>query len=361
MPYSLLSFFFSFLLCLLFIKLNFFHDTGEGVQKFHETPTPRIGGLAIFLSFVFSVLLMIFFKETFAYKFFLLLLSSIPVFLLGVLEDVTGKIKPKWRLLGGFISGGMVSFLMSARVNEVDVPLIDALLALPVVSFFFTAFAIAGVSHAFNIIDGFNGLAGGVSLLVFGAYAYISYIHGDQFLLYLSLILFFSTLGFFLLNYPEGRIFLGDGGAYFLGFMSATLGVLAVNRYPDLSPWFPLLLVIYPVWETLFSIYRRKFIKNVPPQEADAFHLHQLIYKRIFQDKDISSLEKNSSTSPFLWLMELFCIVLALLFWNNTPILMLFTLIFVVFYTITYRSIVRFKTPFWFRKLEFLKWKGLGT
>ncbi|WP_231963411.1 MraY family glycosyltransferase [Thermosulfidibacter takaii] len=283
MRFLLFTFLISFFLCFTFIKVGLFLDEQEGVQKFHEKPTPRVGGLAIYMSVILVAPLFFLVRKPFAKDLLLFLLSSFPVFLGGFLEDITRKVSPKWRLLGGFVSAILAFYLVSAKVTRVDVPSLDDLLKIEVFSILFTVFAFTGVAHAFNIIDGFNGLASGVAMLVFGAYAYISFWHKDMFLVYLNLLLVAAVLGFFLWNYPFGYIFLGDGGAYFLGFSAAAIGALIVNRHPDVSPWFPFLLVLYPVWETLFSAYRRKFLKSYPPHMPDALHFHQLIYRRLFR------------------------------------------------------------------------------
>ena len=348
MLYLLVSFFISFFLCFLISKLNIAHDTYKGPQKFHQSPTPRIGGLAVYVSLIFVGLSFLIAGKPFTKHFVFFVLSAFPVFISGLLEDITKKVSPKWRLLGGFLSGIILYLLLKASVYRIDVPVLDSLLSLSIISVAFTAFAVAGVSHAFNIIDGFNGLSSGVAILVFGAYAYISFLHNDFFLLYISLVSLAATLGFFLWNYPFGYIFLGDGGAYLLGFIAAANGVLLVNRHPDVSPWFPFLLVLYPVWETLFSIYRRKFLKRYPPYMPDAAHFHQLFYKRITKNllgKDLSKLERNYFTTPFIWVMEILCFVPAVMFWNNTLLLLFFSVCFIVFYTWLYFRIVKFRTP----------------
>lgn len=348
MIYLILSFILSFLICIVLIRLNAFHDVQEGVQKFHDSPTPRVGGFAVYLSLIIISLIFFMVNKPFAKEYFFLLVSALPVFISGLLEDITGKVSPKWRLIAGFFSGILAFFLISASINRVDILFLDSLLKFLPFSLLFTSFALAGVGHAFNIIDGFNGLASGVAILVFGAYAYVSFLHNDFFLLYVSLTFLAATLGFFLWNYPFGLIFLGDGGAYLLGFASGLIGVLLVNRHPDVSPWFPLLLVIYPVWETLFSIYRRKFLKNYPPHMPDALHFHQLIYRRLIKftfGKEIEPLKRNSYTSPFLWFIELICIIPAVLFWGNTKVLILSVLVFIFLYTWLYFRIVKFKTP----------------
>ena len=139
--------------------------------------------------------------------------------------------------------------------------------------------------------------------------------------------------GFLVWNYPRGLIFAGDGGAYLWGVVIAIASVLLVLRHRQVSPWFPLLLLIYPVWETFFSIYR-KIARGQSPGVADALHFHQLIYRRIvrevFDDDDEARrmLMRNNRTSPYLWGFALLTVLPAVLFWNQTPMLMLFILHF---------------------------------
>jgi UDP-N-acetylmuramyl pentapeptide phosphotransferase/UDP-N-acetylglucosamine-1-phosphate transferase len=127
-----------------------------------------------------------------------------------------------------------------------------------------------------------------------------------------------------------------------------------VQRYPRVSPWFPVLLLIYPVWETLFSIYR-KLARGQSPGVADALHFHQLIYRRIVRgvfddDEARRMLMRNNRTSPYLWGFTVLTVIPAVLFWHNTPVLMVFTALFIVSYVWAYVSIVRFKVPNWLRR-----------
>ncbi|MDQ7033009.1 MAG: glycosyltransferase [Desulfonauticus sp.] len=351
MKYLLISFLVSTFSCFFIIRffsLSKFCDTCEGVQKFHKGQVPRIGGCAIYLALWVVAIFLWFYNKPFYSDFLLVLLTAQPVFWAGLLEDITKKVSPFWRLMAGFFSGFLAYVLIGAKIHFVNVPGIDYLLTIPIVSLIFTSFAIAGVSHAFNIIDGFNGLASGVSILVFGAYAYVCFVVQDQFLLYLSLSMLVAIIGFFIWNYPNGYIFLGDSGAYLLGYVAALLGVLLTARHNQVSPWFPLLLVIYPVWETLFSIYRRKFLKGTSPGLPDNKHFHTLIFRRVVKlfFKDNRNInQKNGLTSPFLWFMEFICVIPALLFWNHTILLIIFVLLFIVFYVWMYFNIVKFKTP----------------
>jgi UDP-GlcNAc:undecaprenyl-phosphate GlcNAc-1-phosphate transferase len=163
-----------------------------------------------------------------------------------------------------------------------------------------------------------------------------------------------ATIGFLIWNYPRGLIFAGDGGAYLWGSAIAMASIALVQRHPDVSPWFPALLLIYPVWETVFSIYR-KVVRGQSPGVADALHFHQLIYRRIVRevfhdDEARRMLMRNNRTSPYLWGFALLTVIPAVLFWRSTPVLMGFTGLFVVTYVWAYVSIVRFKVPGWLRR-----------
>ena len=164
-----------------------------------------------------------------------------------------------------------------------------------------------------------------------------------------------ATGGFLVWNYPRGVLFAGDGGAYVWGVVIALASISLVQRNAEVSPWFPLLLLIYPVWETLFSIYR-KLARGVSPGMADALHFHQLIYRRIVRsvfpgdDAARRMLMRNNRTSPYLWGFTLLTVVPAVLFWRSTPWLMAFCALFGVTYVVAYLTIVRFKVPGWVKR-----------
>jgi UDP-GlcNAc:undecaprenyl-phosphate GlcNAc-1-phosphate transferase len=211
--------------------------------------------------------------------------------------------------------------------------------------------AICGLPHAFNLIDGYNGLAGSVALMVCVSIAHVALQLGDRQLAAMIICLAGATAGFLFWNYPRGLIFAGDGGAYLWGVVIAVASILIVQRHTLVSPWFPLLLLIYPVWETVFSIYR-KLARGGSPGVADALHFHQLIYRRIvrgvFDDDDARRmLMRNNRTSPYLWSFTLLSVVPAVMFWSNTAVLMGFCALFVVSYVAAYIAIIRFKVPRW--------------
>ena len=314
-------------------------------QKFHIKSVSRLGGAGIFSAFfIVLIIIGIQIKET---DYIYLPLTALPVFIMGFTEDLTRRISPKFRLLGALVSAILAAYFLNAYLLRIDIGFIDGLLSVKAVAVIFTIFAVTGVANAFNIIDGFNGLSSAVSIIILLSLGYISFKVGDIFLMKACLILAFAIFGFFIWNYPFGKIFLGDGGAYFIGFTIAVVSVLLVEENKVVSPWFPFLLCIYPIFETLFSMYRRRARKS-SSMNADAFHLHSLIYKRLVPhilgtDIKNNQLARNSATSPFLWMLTSFSAVPALLFWNNTSVLIVFAFIFIIVYVWLYKSIVGFK------------------
>ena len=332
---TILPFFVSFLIQLIVIrtfkKKAFCIDCEEAdkPQRFHFVPTPRAGGLGIFIAFTVGVFIYSFNSSPITHNLSLIL-SSFPAFFAGFYEDMKTNINPRLRLF--IISIGAVTAIVLVNSIIYDTGLfgLPIWLAIP-----FTIFAIVGVSNSINIIDGFNGLASGVSMIALLSFAFVSYICGDYFILTLTLTLTFSILGFFLLNFPGGKIFLGDGGAYFIGFMLAEMSILLVNRNPEISPWFPVAVLAYPIFETFFSIYRRKFTRGLPAFSADAIHLHTLIFRRITRS--------NPKTSVYVWVLVVSLNLMAFPFRSNTPILILICILFSSCYMFIYRRIVRFK------------------
>jgi UDP-N-acetylmuramyl pentapeptide phosphotransferase/UDP-N-acetylglucosamine-1-phosphate transferase len=174
----------------------------------------------------------------------------------------------------------------------------------------------------------------------------------DLTVMWLALAGIGALLGFFVWNYPAGLVFLGDGGAYFVGFYVAEVAILLLHRNPQVSPMFPLLVCIYPVFETLFSIYRRRWLRDQSPGAPDGIHLHSLIYRRVVRwaagaEEAKAMTRRNSMTSPYLWLLCMCAVVPAMLFWNNTAVLASIIVLFSIGYTALYWRIVRFRAPRW--------------
>ena len=322
----------------------------QGVQKFHQIPTSRVGGIAIFCGFTASTLIVQ--NDNFALK---LLISISPVFFIGLLEDLTKKVSVKVRLLVVALSALFCGYLFNTWLTNIEIFGLDFLLQTPVIAVFFTCFCVTGVANSFNLIDGYHGLSSFVSIMILASLAYVALEVGDPAIFIASLAAAGAILGFFIWNYPKGQIFQGDGGAYFTGFLVAELSLLLVTRNPQVSKWFPLLLCFYPTFETVFTLYRRIIIRRRSPAMPDATHLHQMIYRRVVSwpakgRLKLFSSSKNAITAPYLWLLSTTTILPALVFWKNHIALKISALGFVLLYIWLYWSIVRFKTPFFIKK-----------
>ena len=214
------------------------------------------------------------------------------------------KIGVKTRLIFTAIAAAMAANYLDAQITSLDIPGIDYVLTIPGVAIIFTVFAITGLANAYNIIDGFNGLSSMVGIITLMGLAYVSFVVGDPLLTLLCLVMTGAILGFFVWNYPRGLIFLGDGGAYLIGFWVAIISALLVARHSNISPWFALMINAYPIMETLFTIYRRKIHQGKSPGLPDGIHFHTLIYRRILNPvcpgKKDDWFTANAKTSPYL-------------------------------------------------------------
>jgi UDP-GlcNAc:undecaprenyl-phosphate/decaprenyl-phosphate GlcNAc-1-phosphate transferase len=332
-------------------------------QRFHKGHVPRIGGVAIVaggllawaLAWTSSFLQLPINVPVVGRDIVLWSATLLPIVAAGIYEDFTQHLAVRWRLAAGALTAVVGCFAMNLSVQRLGLPLVDPWWQmLPWLGMALAFVAMAGLPHAFNIIDGYNGLAGIVAVLVCGAIAYVALQQGDRNLAGMLVAVMGATMGFLYWNYPRGLIFAGDGGAYLWGGVIAIACITLVQRHPAVSPWFAMLLLIYPVWETLFSMYR-KWVRGVSPGVADSLHFHQLVYKRIvrgvFHDNETRRmLMRNNRTSPYLWAFTALTVVPAVLFWNNTLVLILFCGLFIVTYVVAYFMIVRFKVPRWLRR-----------
>ena len=332
------------------------HASGDhdfrGPQKFHARAVPRIGGVGIFVGFT-AALALFAVREGEHWPFVLgLLACSVPAFAAGLTEDLTKTVSPRRRLAATALSAALGAWTLGAVIARTDIPGLDWIASYPVGAVFLAIFVVAGVANSINIIDGMNGLASMCVVLMLMGLAYVGTAVGDPLITGMALCAVGAVLGFFLWNYPNGMIFLGDGGAYFLGVVLAELAILLLARNPTVSPLCPLLMCAYPVSETLFSMYRRKVVRGRPMGMPDGIHLHSLIYRRLMRwavgSRDAAVLTKrNSMTAPYLWVLCALSVVPSLLWWDSTPVLSGFLLLFAVSYIVLYGSIVRFRTPDW--------------
>ena len=324
---------------------------GTSPQKMHASPTSRLGGVGIFVAFCVGYLWLWahgggnegdssggigkgFLSNLFSGVFstgsgawgesiFIALGLSL-VFVSGFLEDILGTLKPTLRLVIQICGVGLMLFVPIGVIQHLE-PLVFLPLYWGVA---FSIFGIVGVCNAINIIDGLNGLASGVAMLALGAIAFVSRDSGGV-VFDLSLLALCGVAGFWVLNFPFGRIFLGDGGAYFLGALIGILLGMLSNQ--GVSAWFGLSMMIYPVWEVVFSILRRK-LGGHKAMQPDGLHLHTLLYKR---------LGSNPLASMILLIIYGIYLALVLCFAQEAWDFILASLGFVLLYSVGYFGLRR--------------------
>lgn len=272
----------------------------DGIQKVHKSPVPRTGGIALttglFSASIFGLATHpVNFSGVSSYGVFMLLLAATPALMAGLIEDMTKNVSVKMRLLATFISAVLAAWLLGASLPRLDIWGLDGALELIPVSLAITAFAVAGVTNSINIVDGFNGVAGGAIVVVLSGMGFLAWQAGDQFVMQLALAGIGATIGFLVLNYPTGRLFMGDGGAYLLGFWAAEVAVLTIVRNPEINTWQILAIYAYPVIEVIFSMYRRKIVRKTAVGAPDRLHMHSLFYRRL-------ACQKIPRSMPYPWL-----------------------------------------------------------
>ena len=315
------------------------HDPIDGTQKRHGTSVPRVGGAAIYCALVATYYLQEHGSDSaIALKF--LIVAAGPAFAIGLAEDLSKRVSVVTRL---FVtaSAGIFAIVSSGTViSSVGLgQTIDAILGIRPIAIVFTAIALAGLSNAFNLIDGLNGLAATKSILLYIAIAMIAFSNQDSSLALVSLFLASATAGFLLWNWPWGKLFLGDGGAYFLGFTVGWLAILLPQNNPAVSPWASLLILIYPITETLYSIWRR-MRANASPGEPDQWHLHTLVndyLRSIGVFRSSSRLLVNSVAGMLCVALSIPPVIIAVVFYSNTALLGAACVAHVVLYVASYR------------------------
>jgi UDP-N-acetylmuramyl pentapeptide phosphotransferase/UDP-N-acetylglucosamine-1-phosphate transferase len=328
----------------------------SGPQKMHAKAVPRVGGIGIAVGLLAGLAALVVQSPESWRPALMLCLCAAPTLGFGLTEDFTKGVSPRRRLVATALSGALGAFLLHAVLVRTGWDWFDAWFVYPGVALLLTMFTVSGVVNSFNIIDGMNGLASMCTALMMAAMCYIALQVGDTLVASLALATLAAALGFFIWNYPRGLIFLGDGGAYLLGLLVVELGFMLLYRNPGVSPMAPLVIVLYPVFETVFTMYRRKVIRGRPVSLPDGIHLHTLIYRRLMRwavgsDDPAALTRGNSMTSPYLWVLSSVSVVPAAIWWNNTPMLLLTILVFVLVYLRLYWRIVRFKTPGWMTRV----------
>ena len=282
--------------------------TYQAIQRIHLNETPRLGGLI----FILSLTSFVAFSNTNESMQLLkiILICLIPIIFVGIKEDLFHNVEPAIRLLALLFVGWLFRAQFSGPLPILtDIPFIGKLLLLQGGISIFYILSMVAVANGMNLIDGVNGLCGAVALSILSALLFLSYKTADITMLSLIFSVILILIPFMLMNYPYGRIFLGDLGAYSLGLIVSMLTIILFGRHPEISPWGAVLILIYPATEVVFSLLRR-MVRGVPIYHADTAHLHLKLYL-FFRPQPHYKKIANALVTPILsglWLFPLLVI-----------------------------------------------------
>ncbi|MFA5536246.1 MAG: MraY family glycosyltransferase [Bacillota bacterium] len=252
-------------------------------RKVHQQLMPRMGGLAIFLSFSLVVLI----TQPFSKPIIGLLTGATWIMFVGIIDDFKG-LSPKVKLLGQII-GAFILVGFGFRVDFITNPFSEGMIILGKLAIPITVLWIIGVTNAVNLIDGLDGLAAGTSgiasltiaLVVLSQFLLnpdLSY--GSLMVIPLALILLGSLLGFLKYNFHPAQIFMGDSGSMFLGFTLSALAIIGLTKGAAvISVFIPIVILGIPLFDTFFAILRR-YLNKQPIFQPDKHHLHHCLLEK---------------------------------------------------------------------------------
>ncbi|WAA11390.1 glycosyltransferase family 4 protein [Fervidibacillus albus] len=236
-------------------------------RKVHFRDVPILGGLAIYMSFITGVFLF----EPMHRIHQAVLLGSFIIMIIGVVDDLY-ELRPRTKFVGQLIAASVVIFLGQIQVDYVNLPF-GGILDFEYLSIPITYLWIIGVTNAINLIDGLDGLSAGVSGIALIAMAGMAFVMKDGYVFVISLLLIGSILGFLPYNFYPAKIFMGDTGALFLGFMISVLSLLGFKNITFISFIVPILILGVPISDTFLAIIRR-LVNKRPIFAPDQSHLH---------------------------------------------------------------------------------------
>ena len=322
---------------MLFIK-NY-----KALQKIHVYDTPRLGGLVIF-----SALIMLYLAIDYN-PLLRQILEHIFIFggiiLFGTLvEDIFHNTSPLYRFTICFVSIFLFFSLTNYSFPKIDLIFLSQFLQNHVFSLLFYSLATASVVNGFNIIDGTNGLCGSTAFMGFAGVLFMSTISGNFIFSSIAVMYMISILIFMFFNYPRGKIFLGDSGAYFLGFSLSVVVILFFGYEDSYSSWNAILILFYPIIETIFSVIRKTLINKKSPFKPDIDHLHLKVFL-LLKDSGLikHKVHNNNLVLPFLFIIWGTPFLIMPLIYMHTYLIITFIITMTIGYVVFYRWIPKSK------------------
>jgi len=269
-------------------------------RKVHKTPMPRLGGLGIYLGFLLGY--MIFGEQTTMMNS--ILIGSFLLLITGIIDDIK-PLKAKYKLIGQILAVLIVVFYGNLLLT--DISFFGFNMDFKLLSYPITILFMLGCINCMNLIDGLDGLAGGISSIFFLTIGIIAYLQGRTGLtVVLTFIMLGSTLGFLAHNFNPAKIFMGDSGSMFLGFIISIITLLGFKSIITSSIIIPLCILIVPILDTLCAILRRK-LKGESISTPDKSHFHHQLLRRNFGVKGtvliIYLITALFSLASIIWLL----------------------------------------------------------
>jgi UDP-GlcNAc:undecaprenyl-phosphate/decaprenyl-phosphate GlcNAc-1-phosphate transferase len=241
-------------------------------RKVHQKIMPRLGGLAIYISFIVGLLVL----QPSSATHWPLVLGSLIIILTGIFDDMF-ELSAKVKLAGQLAAAVVVVVWGDVLVSFINLPF-GGVIEFGYLSIPLTILWIVGITNAINLIDGLDGLAAGVSSIALITIAFMALIMGNFYVVAIAAVLLASTLGFLFYNFHPAKIFMGDTGALFLGYIIAVLSLLGFKNVTVISLIVPIIILGVPISDTFFAIIRR-VVNKKPLSAPDKSHLHHCLLR----------------------------------------------------------------------------------
>ena len=338
----------SFLLCSLIVLvhprllrvLRAREDLGS-VQCAHLRSTPRIGGVGVMAATLVGLLFLLPAHQTLSLPLFALTL--VPVFLTGLAEDLGWRVSAAGRLLAAAISALLAVAILRVWLPPLEVPVLDVIMTVTPLAIAVTILWATGVCHAFNLIDGVNGLAAGTAVAISAGIALVAHQAGASGYAAVDAAMIPARLGFLVLNWPFGRVFLGDAGAYSVGHILVWLAIGLAWVNSQVSALALALMFFWPVADTFLAMARR-MRSGKPVGAPDRLHYHQFVMRAmmLLSDGRLSKTAANSATTVVMLPLVTAPVATAVYLWDRPLAAAMAWVGFGVLFTLSYLVGLRF-------------------